>query len=538
MNFIAQVLEKKPEDICKKDILDYIRNKKIKIFNLCYIGSDSKLKSVSFPASNLSYIDSVLSRGERIANVFLNSNIKSEGSYIVPRYRTAFSNPFSNLPTLNILCSCFNKDGELSPAAPSTVLEKANKRFVEKTGLNIKVAGELEYFVLYPDTYDLFKTTLKHYHSSSPFTALEDMRNDIIDIIGDLGISVKYAHSECGKLYYGESSVAEQQEIEFLPAPICEAGDLLVISKWVICNVAKRYGVSVTFSPVIEYGKPGNGLHFHFEILKSEENIVLDKQGSLTSESKQAIGGMLKFARSLCAFGNPCAISYLRLRGKKESPYGICWSERSRKVLIRIPMSWYGIGTQMSVIANPYGMQRLCRCNGDNSQTGLPSEKKELSDSQIPGQTIEFRSADGMAVVHLLLAGLIIAVGNGLQDNSVLSLVENLHITEKEMETEKIKPLPQSCQESAKELEKDRKYYEKDGIFPPELIDSILLELKSYGTQMSLQSQAKSRKCGIPKKAGQSYNKNEALLSNPSENEEEIKKLIKKYIYYSPFSFY
>ncbi len=495
MNFIAQTLEKKPENICKKDILDYIKNNKIKILNLCYIGSNSRLNSVSFSTFDISYIDAILSRGERIASVFLNKDVDSEESYIVPKYKTAFLNPFSKDATLNILCSCFNKNGELSPYAPSTVLEKAAIRFTEKTGLTIKAAGELEYFVIYPNSYDLFKTNIKQYHSTSPFTVWEDMRNETMNILKSFGMSIKYAHSECGKLYslnthdQDDCSIAEQHEIEFLPVPICDAGDDVVISKWVICNVAKKYGMSVTFSPVLEYGNSGNGLHFHFEILKSGKNIVLDKQKNLTIESKRAIGGMLKFARSLCAVGNPSPVSYLRLGSKKDSPHGICWGKSNRKMLIRIPMGWRNTGTQMATIANP-------------------CEKTKFSNSYIPGQTIEFRSADGMGVVHLLLAGLTIAMENGFKDDSVLDLTEKLHITDNNPLTKKIKPLSRSCQESAKELEKDRKYYETDEIFPPQLIDSILLELKSY--------------------------KNSS--SNP--DKKEIKKLIEKYIHYSPFSFH
>lgn len=40
--------------------------------------------------------------------------------------------------------------------------------------------------------------------------------------------------------------------------------------------------------------------------------------------------------------------------------------------------------------------------------------------------------------------------------------------------------LPSSCFESALNLEKDRIYHEKHGIFPPALIDQTVAKLKSY----------------------------------------------------------
>lgn len=509
MDFISQALGKSASSICKEDILNYIKNNGIQFLNLCYIGSDSRLKWVSFPTKDLAYIESVLARGERIASVFLHESIKTEGSNIVPIYRTAFLNPFSAHPTLNILCSCLNKDMELFSGAPSTVLTKAAKRFTENTGLSLNAGGELEYYVLYPASYDLFKITKKHYDATPPFTVYEDIRNEAVQIISGLGISVKYAHSESGKIFSvlfsqgansevkplrrkvgvggpqqvpsgflmeeGVPANAEQHEIEFLPVPLCESADNMVISKWVICNVAKKYGVSVSFSPIIELGKPGTGMHFHMEIIKKGKNIVLDKAGNLSTESKRVIGGILKFAKSLCAFGNPVPVSYLRLMGKKETPYGICWSERSRKSLIRIP--------------------------------------EKVSDT---GQTIEFRASDGTAVVHLLLAGLAVAAEYGLREKTCLEIAEKLYISEAEISKKilsRVVGLPQSCGEAANALKNDRKYYEKDGIFPPELIDSIIVELKSYGEE-------------------------ETVLCNPSKNAIGVSRLIEKYIHYSPFSFY
>lgn len=126
------------------------------------------------------------------------------------------------------------------------------------------------------------------------------------------------------------------------------------------------------------------------------------------------------------------------------------------------------------------------------------------------------------AVVHLLLAGLTIAAESGFGNDNSLEIAEKLHTTEEEIMIsakggipqkagKKLPLLPQSCREAAEELEKVRVFYEKGGIFPPELIDSIISELKAH--------------------------EDEDILRHPAENREKVKQLIEKYIYYSPFSF-
>ncbi|MDD2890377.1 MAG: glutamine synthetase family protein [bacterium] len=484
MNFLAQNFSKR--DVYKEDILDYIENNKIKILNFCYTGSDSKFKQLSFPATDMSYIDSVLSLGERTAGVFPGAKEESADLYIIPRYRDAFPDPFTAIPALNILCSFFDKDGNALDIMPENILKNAVSRFEKETGLTLKAAGELEYFVIYPNTYDLFNTHKKHYHDSSPFAVWEDMRNEILDTLAFFKIPVKYAHTESGKIKYNDNFSAEQHEIEFLPVPICEAAENVVISKWVVCSIAKKYGVSTTFAPVAKYGETGTGLHFHLELLQGKKNIVFDANGQLSTESQKMIGGMLKFAPSLTAFGNPIPISYLRFMSKKDAPSAICWGERNRKALVRIPLGWQNTENKMMSIANP------------------GSENIFLPDAS---PTIEFRPADGTAAVQLLLAGLVVAIENGLKDNSILDITKKLYVAERETLKEGLEILPLSCEESAEALKKDRAYYEKDRIFPPELIDNVIKDLLAFKEE-------------------------DAIIHNPEENKEKIPQLVEKYLHY------
>ena len=99
----------------------------------------------------------------------------------------------------------------------------------------------------------------------------------ISEVVGN----VKYAHNEVGALNHITSDLpelngkaAEQVEIEFLPAPLEEVGDIISIAKWIINNIAYQYGYTVTFVPKLEVGHAGSGMHFHMALMKDGKNIA------------------------------------------------------------------------------------------------------------------------------------------------------------------------------------------------------------------------------------------------------------------------
>lgn len=77
---------------------------------------------------------------------------------------------------------------------------------------------------------------------------------------------------------------ADQLEIEFLPAPIVDAGDHLVLARWLIRNIAYKYGCVATSTPKIEEGIAGNGLHVHMELRHNGKNIMTAKSGTLSAQ--------------------------------------------------------------------------------------------------------------------------------------------------------------------------------------------------------------------------------------------------------------
>ena len=127
----------------------------------------------------------------------------------------------------------------------------------------------------------------------------------------------------------------------------------------------------------------------------------------------------------------------------------ICWSARNRLALIRIPLWWK--------FKQRIGKNESCR------------------------ETFEYRAPDAFANAHLLFAGLAVATDYGLENSEEsLKIAEDLHADPVRDEEKGFRVLPRSCAEAAKNLAKDRKYYEVGGIFARKLIDKTISNLNSY----------------------------------------------------------
>ena len=262
----------------------------------------------------------------------------SSDLYVIPRFRTAFIDPFSVLPTLSMLCSFFNKDGEPLESSPEYTLHKASKAFTDVTGMQFEAMGELEYYVI-ADEEDLFPATdQRGYHESGPYAKFNQFRTRCMQYIAQAGGQIKYGHSEVGNFTLN-GKIYEQNEIEFLPTRVEDAADQLMIAKWVIRNLAYEYGLNITFAPKITAGKAGSGLHVHMRIMKDGKNLML-QDGVLSETARKAIAGMMKLAPSITAFGNTNPTSYFRLVPHQEAPTNICWGDRNRSVLVRVPLGW------------------------------------------------------------------------------------------------------------------------------------------------------------------------------------------------------
>lgn len=466
-NPLEQFLKKPKSEFTKEDIIRFILDEDIKLVDFHYVGGDGRIKSLNFPVQSKKQLDNILSYGERVdgSSLFKHVETGSSDLYVVPKYRTAFVNPFAEIPTLGILCRYFDKDGNPMAGTPDNILATADKMLTENTGYTLEAMGELEYYII-SEKEDLFQAKdQRGYHEAGPFTKWEIIRSEAIYYLNQMGCHLKYGHSEVGN-FSDDLYNYEQTEIEFLPVELEQAVEELILGKWVLRQVAYRYGVNLSFAPKITVGKAGSGLHIHMRLLK-DGKPVMGSGSELSEVAVRAIGGILEHSAALTAFGNTVPTSYLRLVPHQEAPTNICWGYRNRSALIRVPLGWTGNAGNMIKIANPV----------TGASADANTEEK---------RTFEFRCPDGSADLYLLLAGLAVAVRKGLQSETALSYAKdrfidvNIFKEEHKAVQQRLAQLPDSCDESAEMLMKQKDAFLEYGVFDESILNGSFKLLKSY----------------------------------------------------------
>jgi glutamine synthetase len=192
---------------------------------------------------------------------------------------------------------------------------------------------------------------------------------------------------------------------------------------------------------------------------------MLGADGKLSDDARRMIAGLMDMAPSITAFGNTNPTSYFRLVPHQEAPTNICWGDRNRSVLVRVPLGWTS-GRDMSAVVNP--LEKAVRVDTSDKQT------------------VEIRSADGSADVYQLLAAVCVAARHGFEMPDALQAAAhtyvdvNIHKEEHSGRVAGLAQLPGSCAASAGELERQRAVYEADGVFDPRMIDAQAAMLRAY----------------------------------------------------------
>ena len=464
-NPVVAFLQKPASEFTRADIIRYVVENDIEMVNFMYPGGDGKLKTLNFVINDLAYLETILTCGERVDGSSLFSFIQAGSSdlYVLPRFSTAFVDPFAEVPTLTMLCSYFDKDGNPLASAPEQTLHKACEAFREVTGMEFHAMGELEYYVITDEEEEFPAIDQRGYHESGPYAKQGDFRQMCMKYIAQAGGQIKYGHSEVGN-FSQDGLTYEQNEIEFLPVPAEQAADQLTVAKWIIRNLGYQMGLNVTFAPKITVGKAGSGLHIHMRMVKDGRNMMV-KDGKLSDDARRMIAGMMDVAPAITAFGNKNPMSYFRLVPHQEAPTNVCWGDRNRSVLVRVPLGW--------------------TADIDMSSKANPQEAPTSFDTTIK-QTVEMRSPDGSADVYQLIAGLCVACRHGFEMPDALEVAErtyvnvNIHDTANERVLDQLAQLPDSCVASADCLEKSRAVFEEHGVFSPAMIDGITAALRAF----------------------------------------------------------
>jgi len=264
------------------------------------------------------------------------------------------------------------------------------------------------------------------YFPVSPTDTYHDLRARMVFELQKVGITVEAHHHEVG--------TGGQGEIDMKFEPLLKMADQFQWYKYIIRNVGKAAGKSVTFMPKPIFDDNGSGMHTHMSLWKDGEPLFAgDGYAGLSDMAIHAIGGLLKHARSVLAFAAPTVNSYHRLVPGFEAPVNLAMSKRNRSASVRIPM-----------------------------YSGSPKAKR-----------LEFRCPDPTCNGYLTFSAMLMALLDGIENE--IDPGEPLDRDIYEMTAEELaatQKTPASLEEALLALRDDHAFLTKGDVFTDDLIQT------------------------------------------------------------------
>jgi glutamine synthetase len=280
---------------------------------------------------------------------------------LIPDLSTGFLDPFWDYPTLSFICNIVEADTRApSPLDPRGVA-RAAEAYLRESGFaseslwlpelefylfdSVRYCSEVNRGFYQMDAAEAFWNSeggeLQNtgyqlpphggYHAIPPADSSFNLRAEMVQILGEVGVLAKYHHHEVGG--------AGQCEIELPFSPLTRCADQIMLAKYVIRMTAYRRGKTATFLPKPLYGEAGSGLHFHQTLKLNGEAVFYDAEGyaGLSPLALHYIGGLLSHGSALLALTNPSTNSYRRLVPGFEAPVSLFFSLANRSAAVRVP---------------------------------------------------------------------------------------------------------------------------------------------------------------------------------------------------------
>ncbi|EDM80731.1 glutamine synthetase, type I [Plesiocystis pacifica SIR-1] len=343
-----------------QEVIDLIREQEIRMVDLRFIDMLGAWQHFTVPAHELSEEAFAEGFGFDGSSVRGWKTINASDMLVMPDATTAKVDPFMQVPTLVLLGNAVETitraDYERCPRSLAARAED----YLRSTGIadTFYVGPEAEFFIFDDVRYRSDKQTsfyavdsdLGHWNTDReefpnlgykvrakggyvpvpPTDSLQDLRTDMVLALEDLGIVVERQHMEV--------ATGGQAEIDIRYDSLLSQADKLAWFKYVIKNVARQAGKTVTFMPKPLYGDNGNGMHTHMSLWKDGQPLFAGEQyAGLSQMALHFIAGVLRHAPALCAFTNASTNSYKRLVPGFEAPVNLAYSSRNRSAAIRIP---------------------------------------------------------------------------------------------------------------------------------------------------------------------------------------------------------
>ena len=431
------------------NVMKKIKSNNVKFVDFRFSDTKGKEQHVTVPISAFDkskFTDGHAFDGSSVAGW---KGINASDMLLFPDPNTANIDPFMEESTLILTCNVVDpEDGKGYDRDPRTIANRA-EQYLKKTGIGDTVyfGPEPEFFVFDSITWDSgmsgssvkisseeaeWDSKTEHeggnvghrprvkggYFPVPPVDSLQDLRSQMCLTLEEMGVPVEVHHHEVAG--------SGQNEIGTKFSSLTERADWTQILKYVVMNTAHHYGKTATFMPKPVLNDNGTGMHVHQSIWKKGKNLFAGKKyANLSDEALYYIGGIIKHGKALNAITNPSTNSYKRLVPGFEAPVMLAYSAKNRSAAIRIP--------------------------------------HVSSDS---ARRIEVRFPDPTANPYLAFSALMMAGLDGIQNKIHPGDGETRDLYDlTAQEEEKIPQVAASLEEALAELDKDREFLTRGGVF-------------------------------------------------------------------------
>ncbi len=437
-------------------VLALIREKEVRSVDLRFMDFPGLWQHHTIPAEELTEETFVEGKGIDGSSIRGWQAINESDMLVLPVPETAFLDPFCKNRTLTLICNIQDPlTKEDYSRDPRNVARKA-VNYLKSSGIadTAFFGPELEFFIFDDVRYDQrencgyyfldsvegawntgrderpnlgYKLRYKEgYFPCPPADASHDLRDEMMQIMLECGLKVEAHHHEV--------ATGGQGEIDLHYAPLVETGDNVLKLKYIVKNVARKHGKTVTFMPKPLFQDNGNGMHVHTSLWKDGKNLFGGSgYAGLSETAMYAIGGLLRHAPALCAVTNPTTNSYRRLVPGYEAPVNLAYSRRNRSASIRIPVY-------------------------------SPSPKRKR---------LEYRIPDGACNPYLAFAAMLMAMLDGIKNKWKPGepLDKDIYDLDPE-ELEHVPKTPASLEEALDVLRRDHEFLLQGEVFTQDVIDT------------------------------------------------------------------
>lgn len=438
-----------------KEVLQFAKKSNVKIVDLKFVDFIGTWQHFSIPVEEMS--ESLFKEGSGFDGSSIRGwkAINNSDMLVVPDPATAIIDPFCDVPTLSLVCDIVDPiTRENYSRDPRYVAKKAEAYLVKSRIGDVCYFGpEAEFFILDGARFDqnahsgyyfidseegawetgkeggnlAYKPRYKEgYFPVAPMDSLQDIRSEMIEEMKNAGVVIEKHHHEV--------ATAGQAEIDMRFDSLVRMSDKMLLYKYIVKNVARRHGKTVTFMPKPIFGDNGSGMHVHQSIWKGGKPLFAGKEyAGISKICLHYIGGILKHASALAALTNPTTNSYKRLTPGFEAPVFLAYSSRNRSASVRIPM-----------------------------YSANPKTKR-----------IEVRFPDPSCNPYLAFSAMLMAGLDGIENKIEPGRPMDKDLYDLEPEAAaKIPTMPGSLDEALHHLEKDQAFLLKGGVFTKDVIEN------------------------------------------------------------------